>query len=847
VSRAGYEGAKTSAAVGPVAAADPDALTGTVTISGTTQVGQTLTADTSGLGGTGAITYLWLRDGTAIPGATSATYTLTAEDEGKKISVSVSRAGNSGSVSSAATVEVTPAPVATVTGVSVTPATETVAKGGEKQFTATVNGTNSPSQAVTWSVTGTPAKATGTTLNGGLLTVATDESAATLTVTATSDADNTKSGSATVTVSGTATVTSVAVTPATVDLWPGETQTFTVTVTGTNNPSRTVTWAVSGNNSQDTKFTGNTLTVAAGETAASFTVQATSVVDSIPSNTAIVTIPSVTGVTINPLTPSVARGGSRTFTATVTGTPSNPSDQAVTWSVSGASGGTSINPTTGVLTVSTTQTTGNNILTVQATSVYGGTPGTTTVTVPDSATLNISGLGAYTEKGYSVALVPANTAPADFFDDDPLAVSEWGETIPSANITVPLYTESDSIPLINWIPVDGSYIAVFVYGEYDSGGGSETFESEYIGYTTITLSGGTASFAFSDLEEVNLSGYGDPVATITIDGLGSLIGNNYQLFLLPNAFPFVSLQEEDVIAGCVESDGITITAPSMTFYLYDNPHSSAELTLPGTYTILLVYGQSDNYAAKSKTITLTNPTGSVNYPGGWADVDLSIFDGSGNSLDLTDVTAETFGISYTQSQSYTGQEPAIEANGTHYRLTQDYTTARSRIEGVLGNGYSSSVALWRSTALSDAAGPWVILEVIHYTTGGGDQIRLVTKPSQGDLVGTSWNLTSTIGIIPGTYSLSSNATATYNYSRSAISTSGIQYLLSESSASARQKIINTYGQPNNIGSFWYGWYNPAYFDLNNFVVLELFKAGSFHQIHLLARENGGERHGWTWD
>ena len=75
--------------------ADPS---GTVTITGTPQVGQTLTADTSGIAdadGPAALsfTYQWLaNDGTtneAINGATSPTYLLTGNESGETITVSV--------------------------------------------------------------------------------------------------------------------------------------------------------------------------------------------------------------------------------------------------------------------------------------------------------------------------------------------------------------------------------------------------------------------------------------------------------------------------------------------------------------------------------------------------------------------------------------------------------------------------------------------------------------------------------------------------------------------------------------------------------------------------------------
>jgi len=88
----------------------------------------------------------------------------------------------------------------TVTLVKVSPAsTVNVQKGKTRTFTATVEGTNNPSQAVAWSVSGN--KVAGTTIStAGLLKVAAGETAATLTVKATSTLDPAKSGTATVNV-----------------------------------------------------------------------------------------------------------------------------------------------------------------------------------------------------------------------------------------------------------------------------------------------------------------------------------------------------------------------------------------------------------------------------------------------------------------------------------------------------------------------------------------------------------------------------------------------------------------------------------------------------------------------
>ena len=89
----------------------------------------------------------------------------------------------------------------TVDSVTVSPATATVAKGGNKTFTATVNGTNSPDQTVTWTIVATGNKA-GTKIGAdGKLEVASDETLTSLKVKATSTVDPAQSDEATVTVS----------------------------------------------------------------------------------------------------------------------------------------------------------------------------------------------------------------------------------------------------------------------------------------------------------------------------------------------------------------------------------------------------------------------------------------------------------------------------------------------------------------------------------------------------------------------------------------------------------------------------------------------------------------------
>jgi len=77
------------------------ALTGTVSISGIAEVGQTLTANTANLGGSGMITFQWKR-GTFYIGTNSNTYIVQSTDVGSTITVTVTRSGYIGSVISPA-------------------------------------------------------------------------------------------------------------------------------------------------------------------------------------------------------------------------------------------------------------------------------------------------------------------------------------------------------------------------------------------------------------------------------------------------------------------------------------------------------------------------------------------------------------------------------------------------------------------------------------------------------------------------------------------------------------------------------------------------------------------------
>ncbi len=143
----GNEESLTSAATAAVEAKPNTPATGAPTIGGTAQVGETLTADTSGIADEDGLddasfSYQWLADGSETQDATDATYTPVVDDVGKAMSVTVSftdDAGNEEELTSAATDAVEPETQAANTPATGLPAITGIVRVGVK-LTADLSG-----------------------------------------------------------------------------------------------------------------------------------------------------------------------------------------------------------------------------------------------------------------------------------------------------------------------------------------------------------------------------------------------------------------------------------------------------------------------------------------------------------------------------------------------------------------------------------------------------------------------------------------------------------------------------------------------------------------------------------
>ncbi len=335
----------------------------TATVTGSANTGVSWTLSCTNSGNCGSI---------SAGGMYTAPATINAAD-----TVTVKATSNADSTKSATgTVNLVPVAVSVAPG-----SVASLNIGGTQQFTATVTGTTNT--AVAWSLSCTNTGNCGT-ISGGLYTApSTINSADTVTVKATSNVDISKNATATVHLVPVA----LSLAPGSASLNASGTQQFTPTVTGTTNTA--VTWSLSCTN------TGNCGTISGGlytapttlNVADTVTVKATSAMDASKSATATVSLVPVVAVSVSPNTASLNPGGTKQFTATVTGTTNTD----VSWSVSCSEAPCGTIDGTGLYTAPASIDEEDDPVTVTATSVSDNTKSATaTVTLVPTVTVSLA-------------------------------------------------------------------------------------------------------------------------------------------------------------------------------------------------------------------------------------------------------------------------------------------------------------------------------------------------------------------------------------------------------------------------------------------------------------------------
>src|SRR5437016_4502547 len=259
----------------------------------TVTIGQTATFMVVAAG-TAPLSYQWQENGTAISGATSASYTTAStnfSDMGSHCVVWVSKtveSGSSGKVTATNNAPAVTPPIATQ------PANQTVTVGQMATFTVVATGTAPLSyqwQKNTTAISG----ATSATYTTPATTAA--DNAATFVVVVSNTAGSVTSNAATLMVNSAATAPSITTQPASQTVTVGQTATFTVVATGTAPLSYAWTknaTAISG----ATAASYTTPATTSSDTGAQFTVTVSNVAGNVTSNPATLTVTTGTGGTM---------------------------------------------------------------------------------------------------------------------------------------------------------------------------------------------------------------------------------------------------------------------------------------------------------------------------------------------------------------------------------------------------------------------------------------------------------------------------------------------------------------------------------------------------------------------
>ena len=271
-------------------------------------------------------TYQWNKDGAAIGGATSSTYSIAAVaagDAGTYTAVATNVAGTA--TSNGATLTVQPAPPPnTAPSFTTQPSGQTVTTGNSVSFTASASG--NPAPTYQWKKDGVVLSG-ATSSSYSIASVASGD-AGTYTVVATNSVSSVTSSGAVLTVQA-APPTNVAPTittqPTSLTVTTGGSATFTVGASGT--PTPTFQWnkngvAISG-------ATGSSYTIAstASGDAGTYTAVATNVAGTATSNAATLTVQAppppntAPSITTQPTSQTVTVGNSVTFTVGASGNP----------------------------------------------------------------------------------------------------------------------------------------------------------------------------------------------------------------------------------------------------------------------------------------------------------------------------------------------------------------------------------------------------------------------------------------------------------------------------------------------------------------------------------------------
>ncbi len=515
-------GANTSALVAPMVTLQP--------ANQTVTAGQTATFSVTA-NGTAPLTYQWKKNGVAISGAVSSSYTAPAtanSDNGAQFIVLVSN--SVGSVTSgAATLSVNAGAVAP--SITTQPASQTVMTGQTATFNVTAAGTGPLSYQ--WQKNGTAI--IGATSSGYTTPpAAASDNGAQFTVLVTNSVGSMTSGAAALTVSAAPVAPSITTQPVSQSVTAGQTASFGVAATGTGPLS--YQWQKNG-----TVITGATSSsyttpaTATSDNGAQFTVLVSNTAGRVTSNAAALTVSAATvapSITTQPVSQSVTVGQTASFSVAAAGT----APLSYQWQKNGANivGATSASYTTSATMTSDSGSTFRAVVSNTAGTV---TSAAATLTVnaapaPSGSAFAVSGfslplnVSAGQRATINVAFLPTAVGPvsgnisiASNAIGSPLAISLSGTGVAS---TFLLGANPTSLNFANVNVGSTSSLSVTLT---NNGNSNVTISSVTVAGAGFSATGVTSGTVLTPNQSIALNPVFTPTAAGSVTGSVSVLSN----------------------------------------------------------------------------------------------------------------------------------------------------------------------------------------------------------------------------------------------------------------------------------------------------------------------------------
>ena len=480
-----------------------------------------------------------------------------------------------------------------VTGITVTPATQSLPVGGTVQLSATVAPANATDKTYEWS---TDDETVATVDADGLVTAL---KIGTCTIKATAKDGSNVVGSCAITVAATP-VSSISVLPATATLYVGgDTQTLTASVLPNDATDKTYTWSSTDETVATVSAEGVVTPVKAG----TCTIKATANDGSGVAGECAVTVENIMPTAITMATTLGFTVGDAAKTLTPTFTPANTTDQTVTWESSDEAVATVVNGVVtpvgeGTCTVTATSNADNSVKAECAVSVVASTVAVEGVTLPATQDVYFGKTATLTA---TVSPDDATNKAVTWESSDPTTVSVdangvvTGNKIGSATITVT--TEDGGKTATCEVTVKHKLIESITI--------SESTLSLTLASAATQL---TATYSPEDATSTELTWSVDKedIATVSSTGVVTPVGEGTAIVTVANGSVKATCT---VTVSAVEITAVTLDLSTLTFTMGDDAQTLTATVEPENATVKTVTWSTDDKDVATVTNGVVTPVG----------------------------------------------------------------------------------------------------------------------------------------------------------------------------------------------------------------------------------------------